>query len=90
MFLGSRTRPVCRDDNLTAISVNIVGSLISHNPIRLYGDSFALLCFAFFAFNHWIGGWVGHRVGLDPAEKKIIFHCKETGAVQPLASHCTD
>jgi hypothetical protein len=26
---------------------------------------------------HWIGGWVGHRFGLDAVEKRKILHCQE-------------
>jgi hypothetical protein len=26
---------------------------------------------------HWIGGWVGHRAGLDTVERRKILHSRE-------------
>jgi hypothetical protein len=45
--------------------------------------------------NHWMGGWVGTRTGLDAVEKrKISCRCWETNpdpsAVQPVACSYID
>jgi hypothetical protein len=35
---------------------------------------------------HWIGGWVGPRVGLDTVEKRKILHCQELNLGHPASS----
>jgi hypothetical protein len=35
---------------------------------------------------HWMGGWVGPRVGLDAAEKRKILHCRKPKAGRPACS----
>jgi hypothetical protein len=32
---------------------------------------------------HWIGGWVGPRVGLDAVEKRKILRCRESNPGYP-------
>jgi hypothetical protein len=39
---------------------------------------------------HWIGGWVGHRTGLEVSEKKITPAGIRTPAVQPVARLYTE
>jgi hypothetical protein len=36
---------------------------------------------------HWIGGWVGPRVGLDAVEKRKILHCWESTPGHPAHSY---
>jgi hypothetical protein len=33
--------------------------------------------------SHWIGVWVGPRVGLDAVENRIIFHCRVSNSGFP-------
>jgi hypothetical protein len=35
---------------------------------------------------HWIGGWVGPRVGLDAMEKKKVCSCREPNPDSPVRS----
>jgi hypothetical protein len=34
---------------------------------------------------HWLGGWVGPRVGLDAAKKGKILHCWESNLSHPFS-----
>jgi hypothetical protein len=36
--------------------------------------------------NHWIGGWVGPRAGLDAVEKRKILHCRKSNPGPPACS----
>jgi hypothetical protein len=47
MFLGSKVRQVRKADNLSAIYLDNVGSLTSHNPIGLQGLVRGYLYFRF-------------------------------------------
>jgi hypothetical protein len=40
---------------------------------------------------HWIGNWVGSRVGLDAVEKRKNLHCRESNpGVQSVGRRYTD
>jgi hypothetical protein len=39
-----------------------------------------------FPGTHWIGGWLGPRVGLDDVEKGKIRHCRESNPGRPARS----
>jgi hypothetical protein len=38
---------------------------------------------------HWIGGWVGSRAGLDAAEKRNAYDCRESEPGRPARSLIT-
>jgi hypothetical protein len=36
--------------------------------------------------SHWVGRWVGHRVGLDAVETRQILPCRESNSGRPARS----